>query len=144
MADNVLLVPIPGSDHAIRLFDGGLRDQGMWNLDFYDFEKQKAVNSFENGLKYTLVQIGLSTMMDSSEATPQEVAPLSSWEHGGGIKEEDIGPGAERFSVFEGGICALKKSGEILIYFQAPRRESDWREHTTYVQARPATEIPEY
>jgi hypothetical protein len=140
----VFLVPIPGSDHAVRLFDGGLRDQQMWILDFYDFDQQKAVNSFESGLKYTLVQIGLSTTMDSSEATPQEIMSLSSWEHNSRIKEEDMVSGAERFSVMEGTICALKKSGEILIYFQAPRRESDWREHTTYVQARPASEVSKY
>ncbi|TFY83266.1 hypothetical protein EWM64_g737 [Hericium alpestre] len=97
----------------IRLWDGGLEDDGIFLFDFVDMRTKKAVNSpvgyevhaFPN--RYHMLNMP---------------GPIISWEAAQNIQRKHIKPGEERFSVPEGTSCALHRRGQEIFMFAVPER----------------------
>jgi hypothetical protein len=136
--DNVYIVRIPNSDHAVRFFDGGLKSRMMWGLDFYDFKSKKAVKSSLLGYSVNIVPVPSTLSVMCS-------GPLTSWEHNNFIEDKDISIEHERFNMPEGCVCALTKAGQVLFYFESPRRDwNSWKRNVAFVECVPARECKKY
>lgn len=104
----------------MRLWDGGLKDDGLYLLDFYDMRKRKAINSPADWEIHVLPRIARA---------PSFTGPLVSWEEATNIRREEILDGEERFSVLEGSPCVLQRNvgdgGDFKFYFSVPDRTRD-------------------
>ncbi|ETW75065.1 hypothetical protein HETIRDRAFT_108286 [Heterobasidion irregulare TC 32-1] len=105
------------NDHlAIRLWDGGLQDDGQFLLDLVDSRTKKPVNSPAGYKIYVLPRVGRMLGIPG---------PLMSWEVATNIPRKDIKDGEERFSVLEGSPCMLRRPGKDDFFFAVPDRARD-------------------
>ncbi|KAA1469122.1 hypothetical protein DENSPDRAFT_558990 [Dentipellis sp. KUC8613] len=112
-------IDIPDCDLKIRLWDGGLADDGLFLLDFVVKDDSsglfKAVNS---GGQFGIYPIHRPGILCST-------GRLISWEEAWGIPLADIKPGCERFSLPEGAFYRLEREGmpRFDFVFRVPARE---------------------
>ncbi|TFY76468.1 hypothetical protein EWM64_g7542 [Hericium alpestre] len=111
--EHIHIITIPNDNLAIRLWDGGLEDDGIFLFDFVDMRTKKALNSpvgykvhaFPN--RYHMLNMP---------------GPIISWEAAQNIPRTHIKPGEERFSVPESTPCALHRDGQEVFMFAVPER----------------------
>ncbi|KAG6373760.1 hypothetical protein JVT61DRAFT_5902 [Boletus reticuloceps] len=101
---------IPGSNLAIRTWNGNMESSKQFCLDFFDVNQQVAVNTPHG---YTLWSCSCL-----SHRRPEE--QLISWEKAFGI--ETICAGEEKYSILEGAFLALDRPDMDPFYFQIPFR----------------------
>ncbi|KAA1469120.1 hypothetical protein DENSPDRAFT_558753 [Dentipellis sp. KUC8613] len=114
--DPIHVVEIPNSPMRIRMWDGGVADQGLFLLDFVITDsdgKLKAVNSKGRFAIYSIYRPGIPYF-------PERVI---SWEEAYGWSPDEIFPGAEKFSVLEASRYMIKREGQPDFVFEAPGRE---------------------
>ncbi|EIW75165.1 hypothetical protein CONPUDRAFT_159297 [Coniophora puteana RWD-64-598 SS2] len=114
--DHICVVHIPDKkDLVIRIWDGGLEEEGQFCLDVYDMDAQIAINTSELGFSFNVVPLAgtLSVLCGGR---------LQSWEARTGCTPEQILPGEERFSVIEGAYLALCRPNLDPFWFKIPTR----------------------
>ncbi|KAI0336573.1 hypothetical protein GY45DRAFT_1315975 [Cubamyces sp. BRFM 1775] len=116
---NVYTVRIPGTDLAIRMWDGGMDLYGQFCLDFFDVRRKVAVNLPKG---YALWPAG--TNAPGVFMMPMD-GPLPSWEACYGYKPEAIPAGEEKWSVVAGSYITLQRSNrpEDNFTFAVPMRQ---------------------
>ncbi|EIW75162.1 hypothetical protein CONPUDRAFT_169573 [Coniophora puteana RWD-64-598 SS2] len=114
--EHVHVVHIPGNDSlVIRLWDGGLEDDGEFCLDIYDMSTKISINSSELGFSFNVApKPGTLSVLCGGR--------LRSWEDNAGYTPERILPGEERFSALEGAYLALRQPNSDLFWFKVPMR----------------------
>jgi len=106
----LLYYRIPDSIIAIRMWDGGMEQYGLYCLDFFDIVKRTPVNT-PNGYA---ISYYLPSVSSSRE--------LVSWE--AAARMDPIPAGTEKYSAAEGSRLVLTRPGKMPYYFQIPRRPS--------------------
>ncbi|TFY67195.1 hypothetical protein EVG20_g4026 [Dentipellis fragilis] len=114
--DKVHVIPIPNSELFVRLWDGGLADDGLFLLDF-------AERGPDGTLKATNSRGRFKLYPQSRPGIPNWPGPLISLEEAFGYKEHEIKEGAEKFSVPEASACILQREHHPPFVFDVPARQ---------------------
>ncbi|KAF8447800.1 hypothetical protein L210DRAFT_911995 [Boletus edulis BED1] len=101
---------IPGSNLAIRIWNGNMEESKQFCLDFFDVNQDIAVNTPHGHVLWNCSCL--------SQQRPEE--QLVSWEKA--FQIEIIHPGEERYSVLEGAFLVLTRLDMDPFYFQIPFR----------------------
>ncbi|KAH7910677.1 hypothetical protein BJ138DRAFT_1152371 [Hygrophoropsis aurantiaca] len=109
--DTFTVFQIPGSQHAIRIWDGGMDSCGLFFLDYYDVEKGVPVNT-PHGYEIYPVEIpGVLTLP----------GPLRSLEYAcQNLRPDEIYDGREKFCVSKGSHWRLVREGHSDVLFATP------------------------
>ncbi|KAI0029838.1 hypothetical protein K488DRAFT_79952 [Vararia minispora EC-137] len=117
--EDVHIRPIPNSEFSIRLFGKYMEDKRQYGLDFVRTSTGKSENS---PFQYDLFTVPDPDVQTAGPMMGPRSGRLFSVESGLGLKPSEIHPGAEKFILFEGACCLLKRKGHRDVYFKVPVR----------------------
>ncbi|KAI0033237.1 hypothetical protein K488DRAFT_48102 [Vararia minispora EC-137] len=117
--EDVHIRPIPNSEFSIRLFGKYMEDKQHYGLDFVRTSTGKSENS---PFQYDLFTVPNPDVQTAGPVFGPRSGRLFSVENGLGLRTDQIRPGAEKFILFEGMCCLLKRKGHRDVYFKVPVR----------------------
>ncbi|KAI0026933.1 hypothetical protein K488DRAFT_63814, partial [Vararia minispora EC-137] len=117
--EDVHICPIPNSEFSIRLFGKYMEDKQQYGLDFVRTSTGKSENS---PFQYDLFTVSDPDVQTAGPMMGPRSGRLFSVESGLGLEPSEIRPGAEKFIMFEGMCCLLKRKGHRDVYFKVPVR----------------------
>ncbi|KAI0026829.1 hypothetical protein K488DRAFT_64271 [Vararia minispora EC-137] len=117
--EDVHIRPIPNSEFSIRIFGKYMEDKQQYGLDFVRTSTGKSENS---PFQYDLFTVPDPDVQTVRPMMGPRSGRLFSVESGLGLKPSEIRPGAEKFILFEGACCLLKRKGHRDVYFKVPVR----------------------
>ncbi|KAA1474342.1 hypothetical protein DENSPDRAFT_905220, partial [Dentipellis sp. KUC8613] len=118
---SVLYVDIPDTPYSVRIWDGGLTGYGQFCLDYFNKERNVAINA----------PAGFAIRPVPHASPPGTFAfggPLVPWEQTlgfmipAGTPRPAEGPGTERFSAPENAVLEVTRDNRPCVAFQVPRR----------------------
>ncbi|KAH7910679.1 hypothetical protein BJ138DRAFT_1113885 [Hygrophoropsis aurantiaca] len=106
-----VLFPIPNSQYAIRIWDGGMEKSSQFLLDYFDIEKEVPVDTPRGYEIHPVPMPGLTWC-----GIPR------SYEFAFGKRPDEIPDGEEKYLIPEGGRFRLVRDGHPDFFFVVPSR----------------------